>query len=51
MTRGELVQLRNAIDAALAVPDAVRDMLGKWLSRPGASSGNGLDPHPPPSPR
>lgn len=46
MTRAELMLLRDAIDAALALPDAVRDMLGKWLCRP--SSGNGLDPHPPP---
>jgi DNA-directed RNA polymerase specialized sigma24 family protein len=49
MTRDELARLRDAIDAALALPDAVRIMLAKWLS--GASSGNGLDHSPPlPSP-
>jgi hypothetical protein len=31
MNREELVQLRDAIDLALALPDSVRALLAQWL--------------------
>jgi hypothetical protein len=47
MNREELVQLRDAIDMTLALPDSVRELLAQWLA-PGVSKPNGHDPHPPP---
>jgi hypothetical protein len=44
VNREELVQLRDAIDMALALPDSIRELLVRWL---GASKPNGHDPHPP----
>ena len=32
MTREELVQLRDAIDMTLALPDSIREMLAQWLA-------------------
>jgi hypothetical protein len=50
MNREELIQLRDAIDMTLALPDSIRALLAQWLAPEGAKPGNGLDPHPPPSP-
>jgi hypothetical protein len=44
MNREELIQLRDAIDMALALPDSVRELLVKWLA---PEKPNGHDPHPP----
>jgi hypothetical protein len=50
VTREELVQLRDAIDMTLALPDSIRELLAQWLA-PEAAKPNGRDPHPPvPSP-
>ena len=46
MTREELVQLRDAIDMTLALPDSIRELLAQWLT-PAAAKPNGHDPHPP----
>jgi hypothetical protein len=48
MTREELIQLRDAIDMTLALPDSVRELLAQWLA-PAAvkQNGNGVDHHPP----
>lgn len=46
MTREELVQLRDAIDMTLALPDSLREMLAQWLA-PETVRPNGHDPHPP----
>ena len=52
MNRDELIQLRDAIDMTLALPDSVRALLAQWLAPEAAQGaarpGNGLDPHPPP---
>ena len=53
MNREELVQLRDAIDMTLALPDSIRELLAQWLT-PEAAKPNGHDPHPPvptPTPR
>lgn len=47
MNREELIQLRDAIDLALALPDSVRKLLAQWLA-PETAKPNGHDPHPPP---
>ena len=49
MNREELVQLRDAIDMALALPDSIRKLLAQWLA-PETAKPNGQDPHPPPLP-
>jgi hypothetical protein len=46
MIREELVQLRDAIDMTLALPDSIREMLAQWLA-PEVAKPNGRDPHPP----
>ena len=46
MTREELIQLRDAIDLTLALPDSIRELLAQWLA-PGAVKPNGRDPRPP----
>ena len=38
--------MRDAIDAALALPDSIRELLAQWLA-PAAAKPNGRDPHPP----
>jgi hypothetical protein len=45
VTREELVQLRDAIDMTLALPDSIREMLAQWLA-PAAGKPNGHDPAP-----
>jgi hypothetical protein len=53
VNREELVQLRDAIDMTLALPDSVRELLAQLLA-PEASKGNGHDRHAPvfpPTPR
>jgi hypothetical protein len=51
MTREELVQLRDALDVTLALPDSIRELLAQSLAPPKASRpGKGHDPHPPPPP-
>ena len=45
MTREELVQLRDAIDITLALPDSIREILAQWLA-PAAAKPNGHAPHP-----
>lgn len=42
MTRQELIQLRDAIDMALALPDSLRELLAQWLT-PEAAKPNGHD--------
>jgi hypothetical protein len=32
MTREELIQLRDAIDMTLALPDSLRGLLAQWLA-------------------
>ena len=46
MTRDQLIQLRNAIDVALALPDNLRELLAQWLA-PAAAKSNGHDHTPP----
>jgi hypothetical protein len=46
MTREELIQLREAIDLTLALPDSIRELLAQWLA-PAAAKSNGRDLHPP----
>jgi hypothetical protein len=48
MNRKELAVLRDAIDAVLTWPDAVRDQVARWIGAPEAAKPNGADPHPPP---
>jgi hypothetical protein len=53
MTRDELIQLRDAIDLTLALPESVRELLAQWLT-PAAVKPNGHDSHPavpPPTPK
>jgi hypothetical protein len=45
MTRKELIQLRDAIDMTLALPDSLRELLAQWLA-PAAAKPNGRDPRP-----
>jgi hypothetical protein len=47
MTRDELIQLRDAIDMTLALPDSVRALLAQWLAPEAATKGNGVDHQPP----
>ena len=47
MTRDELAALRDALEAVLAWPDAVRVEVARWLA-PAAAKPNGRDSHPPP---
>jgi Winged helix-turn-helix DNA-binding len=49
MTREELVQLRDAIDLVLALPDSIRELLVQWLA-PAAAKPNGHDHPPVPTP-
>jgi hypothetical protein len=44
MTREELIQLRDALDLTLALPDSIRALLAQWLA-PGPAKPNGRDPH------
>jgi hypothetical protein len=46
MTREELIQLRDAIDITLALPDSIRELLAQWLA-PATAKPNGHDRHPP----
>lgn len=46
MTRQELIQLRDAIDMALALPDSLRELLAQWLT-PEAAKPNGHDRNAP----
>jgi hypothetical protein len=46
VNREELVQLRDAIDMALGLPDSIRELLAQWLT-PAAAKPNGRDRHPP----
>ena len=46
MTRQELIQLRDAIDVTLALPDSLRALLAQWLA-PETAKPNGRDPNPP----
>jgi hypothetical protein len=46
MNREELTALHDAIGVLLTWPQSVRDQIAAWLA-PGATKGNGLDPHPP----
>jgi hypothetical protein len=46
MTREELIQLRDAIDMTLALPDSIREMLAQWLA-PAIAKPNGHDLSPP----
>jgi Winged helix-turn-helix DNA-binding len=46
MTREELIQLRDAIDLTLALPDNIRELLAQWLA-PAAAKPNGHDHNPP----
>jgi hypothetical protein len=46
MTREELIQLRDAIDMTLALPDSIRELLAQWLT-PAIAKPNGRGPHPP----
>jgi Winged helix-turn-helix DNA-binding len=48
MTREELIQLRDAIDLTLALPDSLRELVAQWLA-PAAAKPNGHD-HSPPAP-
>jgi hypothetical protein len=53
VNREELVQLRDAIDLTLALPDSIRELLAQWLA-PAEAKPNGHDPRPPvptPTPR
>jgi hypothetical protein len=42
MTREELIQLRDAIDMTLALPDSLRGLLAQWLA-PATAKTNGHD--------
>jgi hypothetical protein len=50
VTKDELLQLRDALDATLALPDDIRLMLARWLCPEGVapSVGNGHDRSPSP---
>jgi hypothetical protein len=49
MNREELSALRDALEAVLAWPPAVRTEVARWLT-PAAAKGNGVDLHPPIAP-
>jgi hypothetical protein len=45
VSREELIALRDALGALMALPDSMREQLIRWFA-PEAGKGNGHDPHP-----